>query len=56
MVTEEDDLVSRDGEPDASEYDITELMADNRILLDRVDNMLELGDEDTGLSTRRSMD
>ena len=35
------------------DYDITELIADNRILLDRVDNMLE-GD-DGALSTRRSI-
>lgn len=35
------------------DYDITELIADNRILLDRVDNMLE-GD-DCALSTRRSI-
>lgn len=58
LVTEEDDDVSRDsGEPDPSECDIMELIADNRILLDRVDHMLEGDDlDETGFSTRRSMD
>jgi len=42
-------------EDDAGEeYDISELIADNRILLDRVGQLLDGGDEDT-LSTRRSI-
>ena len=56
LITEEDDMVSRDGEPNPSEYDISELIADNRILLDRVDQMLDGGDDTGGFSTRRSME
>ena len=55
MVTEPDDLeYGEDGEENLEAYDVAELVTDNQILLNRVDQLLDGGDD--SLSTRRSIE
>ena len=54
MVTEPDELEYGDGEDNLEEYDVAELVTDNQILLNRVDQLLDGGDD--SLSTRRSIE
>lgn len=54
LVTEDDELEFDDGAI-REEYDVAEIIADNQVLLNRVDLLLE-GDDYDGLSTRRSLE
>ena len=54
MVTEPDEFEDQDGEDNLEAYDVAELVTDNQILLNRVDQLLDGGDD--SLSTRRSIE
>ena len=54
MVTEPDEFEERDGDDNLEAYDVAELVTDNQILLNRVDQLLDGGDD--SLSTRRSIE